>query len=358
MNQETFAILTPRDRGTFREELEQLYEAYLLYMEEHALRSEQLLQVRFFVSDAVNNSASLEESALYKELSRSAAVSFVEQPPLCGCKVAVFLWWIPAREVVKHLTKDFMIMEADGVKYILHNVRFEPKEAAGADSEEQIKRAFYRHIVLLHTQRMKLARNCHRTWIFVRDIDRHYAGVVKGRNVVFASEGLTPDTHFIASTGIGGYPHNAESTLVVEFLSVEGIDESRVKYLKALEYMNPTHEYGVAFERATALEMAGRTHVFVSGTASIDKFGSCCNCGDVEKQADRLFVNIDQVLSDARLSLSSMKYFLVYLRDLSDASKIEKYMSRRFPSTPYILLEARVCRPGWLIEVEGVAVAD
>ena len=53
-----------------------------------------------------------------------------------------------------------------------------------------------------------------------------------------------------------------------------------------------------------------------------------------------------------------MKYFLVYLRDISDHDLVKSYLDTHFPNTPYIIMEARVCRPTWLIEVEGMAVTD
>ena len=53
-----------------------------------------------------------------------------------------------------------------------------------------------------------------------------------------------------------------------------------------------------------------------------------------------------------------MTYFIVYLRDIADAPVLRRYMQIRFPNTPFLLTEARVCRPEWLIEVEGMAVGN
>ncbi len=86
-------------------------------------------------------------------------------------------------------------------------------------------------------------------------------GALKARNDVFAEEGLSHDTHYIASTGIGG---------------------------------------------AT------------EGSSDLDK----------------------------------VPYWVVYLRDVSDYSIIDAYMQEHFPSVPRVILEARVCRPSWLIEME------
>ena len=51
-----------------------------------------------------------------------------------------------------------------------------------------------------------------------------------------------------------------------------------------------------------------------------------------------------------------MKYMVVYLRDISDYPAVARYLALRFPEVPLLITDARVCRPEWLIEVEGVAV--
>ena len=43
-----------------------------------------------------------------------------------------------------------------------------------------------------------------RTWLYCRDIDNNYGGLVHGRIEYFNSIGLTAKTHYIASTGIEG----------------------------------------------------------------------------------------------------------------------------------------------------------
>ena len=47
---------------------------------------------------------------------------------------------------------------------------------------------------------------------------------------------------------------------------------------------------------------------------------------------------------------------LVYLRDPADGSIIEAALREKMGTVPFILVNAPVCRPGWLIEIEGIAV--
>ena len=72
-----------------------------------------------------------------------------------------------------------------------------------------------------------------------------------------------------------------------------------------------------------------------------------------------MLVNMDQLLKADGASIDQMKYFTVYLRDISDYETIRDFMTTRFPHIPVIVLHAPVCRPGWLVEAEGeVSLTD
>jgi hypothetical protein len=49
-------------------------------------------------------------------------------------------------------------------------------------------------------------------------------------------------------------------------------------------------------------------------------------------------------------------HLLVYLRDAADYIVVREMFEERFPNIPKIYLLAPVCRPGWLIEMECMAV--
>ena len=77
--------------------------------------------------------------------------------------------------------------------------------------------------------------------------------------------------------------------------------------------------------------------------------------GDVLRQADRMFGNVD-VLLRSGMTLDDMMHMIVYLRDPAEHARIDAYMTERFPNIPFIIVEGPVCRPDWLIEVEGMAI--
>ena len=47
---------------------------------------------------------------------------------------------------------------------------------------------------------------------------------------------------------------------------------------------------------------------------------------------------------------------MVYLRDVADYALVNKMFRERFPDIPYVILWAPVCRPGWLVEMECMAL--
>jgi enamine deaminase RidA (YjgF/YER057c/UK114 family) len=83
--------------------------------------------------------------------------------------------------------------------------------------------------------------------------------------------------------------------------------------------------------------------------------------GDVIRQLQHALTNVEALLATGNASLDDMMYLLVYLlvylRDISDFSEVKRHLAQRFPHLPVLILHAAVCRPEWLVEVEGQAIA-
>jgi len=224
------------------------------------------------------------------------------------------------------------------------------------NSEDQARLLLHEYVAQLSEQGCRLADNCIRTWFFVQNVDVNYAGLVKARNEVFKAHGLTNKTHFIASTGIAG--RHAESGVLVQMdaYAVDGVQEEQIHHLYAPTHLNPTYEYGVSFERGTYIDYGDRRQVFISGTASINNKGEIVCSGDIRKQTLRMWENVETLLAEAGCSFDHVGHLLVYLRDMADYAVVKKMFEERFPRIPKAYLWAPVCRPGWLIEMECMAV--
>ena len=239
--------------------------------------------------------------------------------------------------------------------FTLHSLRLTDDEISNFGSYVQTIMLFDKYLALLKADGLNLKDHCVRTWIYVRDIDTNYDGVVKARNDVFRQHGLTIDTHFIASTGIGGRSMGKNVCVAIDFLTAHDVHSDDMLYLKALDHLNPTHEYGVAFERGVRISLPHKYQYFISGTASINNRAEVLNEGDVVRQADRLLENIGALLADGDATMADIRYFIIYLRDLADAPILDQYMQQTYPDVPRIITHAKVCRPAWLVEMECIA---
>lgn len=336
-----YTIIAPKGRERFVNRLGELYLTLATYLEEEQAAGRHLQLTKVFLSDAQNQYAELVASTLYKAILCKSACSIIEQPPLDGSKITI------------------LVKTSDGSdNFILDSIRLSEEETRGANSYIQAMLIFNKYLERMKQKGLTLKEHCVRTWIYVADIDVNYEGMVRARNDIFRNQGLTPETHFIASTGIGGFSQTRSASVAIDFLTYPEVKEADKKYLHALDNLNPTHEYGVSFERGTRLDVDGKQTIFISGTASIDKYGKAMYVGDIQRQTARLLENIGALLHDGGSTMRDVRYFLVYLRDPSDRELVEDFLNKAYPNTPHVLLQGKVCRPEWLVEMECVAVKE
>jgi enamine deaminase RidA (YjgF/YER057c/UK114 family) len=195
-----------------------------------------------------------------------------------------------------------------------------------------------------------------RTWLFVENIGANYEGVVAARRECFREHGLTPETHFIASTGIEGTGAEPRAKVMLDAHAIAGMQPGQITFLAAPDHLSPTHVYGVTFERGTQVAYRDRTHVLISGTASIDPQGRMLHAGDVSRQLDRALENVDALLREAGATLRDLGVLIAYIRDPSDQAIVREQLRACCGAAPCEVVVAAICRPGWLVEVEGVAI--
>lgn len=303
---------------------------------------------RYFLSDAANQADLVH--ATETEASH-CAVSAVQQPPLDGTKVA--LWC--------YLATDITVTTSESGLYAVSHSAYRHLWGGGArntakNSEYQTRLLFNEYVTQLAKEQCTLRDNCIRTWFFVNDVDLNYAGVVNARNRAFFTQGLTSDTHFIASTGIGGRGAESDVLVLMDSYAISGILPEQVSWLYAPTHLNRTSDYGVSFERGTMVDYGDRRHVFISGTASIDNKGRIMHPGNIVSQAHRMTENVEVLLAEAGCDFSDVCHLIIYIRDTADYTIVNSIISERFPDIPKVILLAPVCRPGWLIEMECMAI--
>lgn len=307
---------------------------------------------RYFLSDATNQVEIIKnEKSRTKNEECSSSVSYIQQAPMDGSKVAAWLYLVHDMDVSDH--DGLVIASHNGYGHLWKMGMHEHK----GDSAWQTESLLINYEETLQRFGATLADNCIRTWFYVRDVDTQYAGMVKARRENFAEQGLTKNTHFIASTGIGGLPADTRALIQLGTYALIGFEPEQQHYLYAPTHLNPTYEYGVTFERGTRMDYGDRRHVYISGTASINNRGEVMHVGDIVRQTYRMLENVEALLAEANTTFDDVMQIIVYLRDIGDYAIVSRMFAERFPDMPYVITLAPVCRPTWLIEMECLAVA-
>ena len=338
-------VVEPTDDSGFAEQLAIVEAAYPRALSEYGLGAETAVFLRWFCSDPTNQAALLPH--------HDCAVSCVGQPPLPPARVALWAYHVkdPAGPLDKRRDGNTLTLSRGPLTHLWCT----GIASEGGDSHAETRGVFERYNGILDGHGMRLSEHALRTWLFVRDIDADYAGLVSARREFFAAHGLSAATHFIASSGIGGAAPDAGVRVHMDAWAIGGLAPGQVEYLAAPGHLSPTHVYGVTFERATAVSYADRRHVIISGTASIDREGRIVHEGDVMRQLDRTLENVTALLSVAGARVEDMLSWIVYVRDPSDQAAVRAELRERLAGAPVLVVAARVCRPGWLVEVEGLA---
>jgi enamine deaminase RidA (YjgF/YER057c/UK114 family) len=328
--------LMPFDKG-----LDVLFENIRKVVEENGTP----VLMRFFVSDPSNQTEAIRSRMVF-----DCPVSIIGQAPLNGTKVAAMVWCRRSAAICRISDRMHKVTERGIDEY------WYTGGVSGADGSYNQTVALLDELSSgLEAQGLTLETNCMRTWLFVQNIDVNYKGVVDGRNTVFDRHGLTPDTHFIASTGIEGRTASCANKVMLDAVAVSG-PGVLVDYIKGASHLNRTSQYGVRFERGTKLEYPDRSHVYISGTASIDNNGKILYEGDIVRQTERMIENVGVLLDEAGCGFSQVGSMIVYLRDIADYAVVKGIFDKRFPDCPRVIVQAPVCRPGWLVEMECIAI--
>lgn len=312
---------------------------------------------RFFCSDLVNQAPALADEPLARRDARAApcAVSWVDQPPEPPARVVLWAYHVsdPAAAPDKRLDGATLTWQRDGLAHCWTTGLACPGAGGGY---RQMRSALEQYAALLRERRLSLAGNVIRTWLFIRDIDARYAEVAAARRACFRAHGLTPETHFIASTGIEGGGADPATLVTLDAYAIAGVQPGQITFLAAPQHLCPAHRYGATFERGTAVTYRDRRHVFISGTASIDAEGALVHPGDATRQLDRALENVAALLGSAGASFADLGVLIAYVRDPSDQARVRERLRARAPGVPGAVLVAAICRPGWLVEVEAVAL--
>ena len=154
--------------------------------------------LRFHLSDICRHAPVLRE--MLGE--RDSFVSFVGQAPVNGGRIALEAWHLRPPEYSKTVID---VNGAHEVDIMLKNYEmlYHCRRSLQADgSDGQTLEEFTTLDTALKKRGGSVADNCLRTWIYCRDVDNNYQGLVDARRELFREYGMIEKTNYIASTGI------------------------------------------------------------------------------------------------------------------------------------------------------------
>lgn len=345
---EMHVILSVEKNNPFKKQFNDLK----LALKELDLEDTCLVFKRLYASD-IHTASSVANELNHCVKNDQSGLSLIQQTPLSSARLVLYLYSTDGEFKDVSTLNGVTVHSRPSYKYLwFSNLEANERENA----YDQTSFIFSKLNNNFRKENLVIAKNLIRTWLFVSDVDKNYVGVVEARKEFFDGCGLLKDTHYIASTGIEGQSPNIKAYVSMDAMAVGGIEEEQIEYITAPNYLNPTHEYGVTFERATVVNFGDRRHFYLSGTASINSRGEVVKVGDVLGQAERVVENINALLHNARFELDDMMYLIVYLRDQYDYEIVKKYLLHVVGQIPTLFVLAPVCRPDWLIEIEGIAV--
>lgn len=135
------------------------------------------------------------------------------------------------------------------------------------------------------------------------------------------------------------------------------------KAIHAPECLNEPVTYGKSFSRGVRVDVGNATMLFISGTASVDETGKSCHRGDFKAQAQRTFDNITALLSSEGATWDNVIQTRCYLKDMErdylQFNECRNAYYQRLELDPFpasVCIQATLCRPELLVEIEAVAI--
>jgi enamine deaminase RidA (YjgF/YER057c/UK114 family) len=196
-------------------------------------------------------------------------------------------------------------------------------------------------------------RNVARTWIYLRNMDADYGEFNRARRDFFQRTGVVLHP---ASTGIDGRPLSPKHAFVLGFYAVQS---ARPVFMEAMTTptLNEACDYGSDFSRGLRVEDSNKVALYVSGTASVDEDGRTAHVDDFEAQVERTFLNVKTLLERQHASLRDLVSATTYIKHAKDAAAFRRIVHKHgLNGFPNVVVEAGVCRPDLLCEIEAIAV--
>jgi 2-iminobutanoate/2-iminopropanoate deaminase len=161
------------------------------------------------------------------------------------------------------------------------------------------------------------------------------------------------------------YGEAFQMTEIQEMLAKATQAPIRKKAISNHDVLNEAFAYAKpsSFSRGMRIDLKGLTILLISGTASIDEQGKSVHIGDFRAQIRRTFHNITGLLANEGATWHDVVRTTCYLRDIDrdyetfNEERTAFFKELRLDPLPASTgIEAKLCRPELLIEIEAIAM--
>jgi 2-iminobutanoate/2-iminopropanoate deaminase len=120
---------------------------------------------------------------------------------------------------------------------------------------------------------------------------------------------------------------------------------------ESLKDPRPRYSQGILTE--------GGRLLFIAGQTAVDREGTVVGKGDIERQAEQVFANLDAVLTAAGGSFDNLVMTTTYLTDIRYREAYNtvrlRHYRRRQPTSTLVVVKA-LGHEDLMIEIDGIAV--
>jgi enamine deaminase RidA (YjgF/YER057c/UK114 family) len=145
---------------------------------------------------------------------------------------------------------------------------------------------------------------------------------------------------------------------------VAEIERIKKRPIENKSVLNEAYDYEkkVSFVRGMRVELDNCVMLFISGTASVNEEGASIHPGDLRAQTRRTFSNIKALLETEGADFHDIVRTTCYLADFRHYDEFNEvrnafYVEEKLDPLPAsTCIEARICRPELLVEIEAIAM--
>ena len=370
-------IIEPGLRGSFRRQAEELLAQLLCIVRRHGMTLTATTMTVFLRNGADEVECRIALRSWFGDA--MPVTTFAVQPPLSGAALAIELWALGGPGVkVERLGPDLIAVESDGIRWVYCSGIC--GDAGSTDPYHESTTAFERMKRRLAAAGVSFDQVV-RTWIFVNQItdgaeDRQrYQEMNRARtdfyrDLQFGAKTRAPwapETIYPASTGIG----TNDTRMAMACMALDSrrpdvfiLPLENPRQTPAYEYQARYSPQSPKFSRAMAVVQGHFVATLVSGTASIVD-SKTCHPGDIARQTKQAIENIERLIAPENFArhglpgsgatLEDVAKLRVYVKRPGDYERCRSVVESRWPRTPAIYLNADICRPDLLVEIEAVA---